>query len=162
MTLLGVEAGGDGIETDHHCATLSRGVPGVLHGTKTFLMQNEDGQITETHSISAGLDYPGVGPEHAFLKESGRAEYVSCDDKNALKGLGLLSRVEGIIPALESSHAIHVAVERAKVMEKTETTSLCACRGEGIRTWRRLPRPWECRWEWIDYDFEDLGEKVKV
>mmetsp|Transcript_20694 Transcript_20694/g.40643 ORF Transcript_20694/g.40643 Transcript_20694/m.40643 type:complete len:482 (+) Transcript_20694:404-1849(+) len=115
VAILGVEAGGSGVDTDEHCATLSAGTPGVLHGTRTYLLQH-DGQITETHSISAGLDYPGVGPEHAHFKASGRAEYVSCTDKEALEGLQLLSECEGIIPALESSHAIYTACQRAKTM----------------------------------------------
>jgi len=113
--LLGVEAGGAGTSTKEHCATLSAGTPGVLHGTRTFLLQ-AGGQISETHSISAGLDYPGVGPEHAFFKASGRAEYVNCTDEDALKGLQLLSESEGIIPALETAHAVYSACERAKTM----------------------------------------------
>ena len=120
VELCGVEAAGSGLNTDKHCATLTRGRPGVLHGTRTFLLQNEDGQIQETHSISAGLDYPGVGPEHAFFKQTGRVNYVSCDDDCAMKGLRLLSVHEGIIPALESSHAVWVACERAKAMRKDQ------------------------------------------
>lgn len=116
VELCGVEAGGAGIESDKHCATLGLGRPGVLHGTRTFLLQDEDGQVKETHSISAGLDYPGVGPEHAFFKVSGRVNYVSCNDDEAMKGMILLSRKEGIIPALESSHAVWEACERAKKM----------------------------------------------
>ena len=106
VRLIGVEAGGDGIETGRHSASLSAGVPGVLHGNRTYLMQDEDGQILETHSISAGLDYPGVGPEHAWLKDSGRAEYVAVTDEEALTAFRTLTRLEGIIPALESSHAL--------------------------------------------------------
>jgi len=116
--ILGVEAGGEGVGTEHHCATLSLGKPGVLHGTRTFLLQDEDGQVTETHSISAGLDYPGVGPEHAFLKHSGRGEYISCSDKEAMEGLKLLSKCEGIIPALETAHAVYSGCERAKTLPK--------------------------------------------
>lgn len=116
--ILGVEAGGAGVATDSHCATLSLGKVGVLHGTRTFLLQSDDGQITETHSISAGLDYPGVGPEHAWFKSSGRGEYINCTDDDALKGLQLLSESEGIIPALETSHAVWEACERAKTMSK--------------------------------------------
>jgi tryptophan synthase beta chain len=106
VRLIGVEAGGDGVETGRHSAPLSAGVPGVLHGNRTYLMQDEDGQIIETHSISAGLDYPGVGPEHAWLKDSGRAEYVAVTDDEALAAFHRITRLEGIIPALESSHAL--------------------------------------------------------
>ena len=120
VELVGVEAGGSGVNTDKHCATLGAGRPGVLHGTRTYVLQDEDGQVSETHSISAGLDYPGVGPEHAFLKDSGRVKYVHCDDAEALKGLKLLSETEGIIPALESSHAVWVACERAKTMKEDQ------------------------------------------
>lgn len=118
VELVGVEAGGEGTGTEKHCATLSAGTPGVLHGTKTYLLQTESGQVRETHSISAGLDYPGVGPEHSFLKESGRVKYTSATDSEALEALKLLSRKEGIIPALESSHAFHYACERAKTLPK--------------------------------------------
>jgi tryptophan synthase beta chain len=106
VRLIGVEAGGDGVETGRHAATLGAGVRGVLHGMRSYVLQNADGQITETHSISAGLDYPSVGPEHAWLKDSGRAEYHAVTDDEALQGFGRLCRLEGIIPALESSHAI--------------------------------------------------------
>jgi tryptophan synthase beta chain len=105
VRLIGVEAAGHGVETGEHCATLTAGAPGVLHGSKSYLLQNDDGQIAPSHSISAGLDYPGVGPEHSFLKDSGRAEYVSVMDKEALDGFQLAARTEGIIPALETSHA---------------------------------------------------------
>lgn len=118
VELLGVEAGGSGVTSDKHCATLSLGRPGVLHGTRSFLLQDGDGQVKETHSISAGLDYPGVGPEHAFFKVSGRINYISCNDDEALKSMRLLSATEGIIPALESSHAVWAACERAKTMGK--------------------------------------------
>ncbi|MHB8622863.1 MAG: tryptophan synthase subunit beta [Sulfuricaulis sp.] len=106
VAMYGVEAAGEGIATGHHAATLGVGKPGVLHGNRTYLLESEDGQITETHSISAGLDYPGVGPEHSFLKDSGRAQYVSITDKEALEAFHELTRMEGIIPALESSHAL--------------------------------------------------------
>jgi tryptophan synthase beta chain len=106
VRLVGVEAAGRGIETGRHCATLGKGTPGVLHGSLSLLLQDTDGQVLPTHSISAGLDYPGVGPEHAHLKETGRAEYVSVTDDEALKAAALLARTEGIIPALESAHAI--------------------------------------------------------
>lgn len=117
VRLVGVEAGGKKNE-EKHCATLCKGKPGVLHGTKTYVLQSNEGQITETHSISAGLDYPGVGPEHAFLKESCKAHYESCTDEDALVGLELLARTEGIIAALESSHAVFNACERAKQLSK--------------------------------------------
>ena len=106
VRLMGVEAGGDGVHTGRHAATLVAGAPGVLHGAMSYLLQDANGQVKETHSISAGLDYPGVGPEHAFLKESGRAEYVAADDRTALEGFKLLARTEGILAALEPSHAI--------------------------------------------------------
>ncbi len=106
VQLWGFEAAGDGIDTPLHAATLSRGTPGVLHGAKTYVLQNEDGQTLESHSISAGLDYPGVGPEHAFLKDIGRANYWGISDKEAMEAMRLLSRTEGIIPAIETAHAL--------------------------------------------------------
>jgi tryptophan synthase beta chain len=120
VKLYGVEAGGDGIETGRHSAPLSAGRPGVLHGNRTYLMADEDGEIIETHSISAGLDYPGVGPEHAWLKDSGRAEYVSITDTEALEGFYALTRMEGIIPALESSHAMAYTLKLAPLMKKDD------------------------------------------
>ena len=111
VQMIGVEAAGEGVETGKHAATLSTGHPGVLHGAYSYMLQNEDGQVIETHSISAGLDYPGVGPEHSYLKDSGRATYVSATDATALRGLQALSRSEGIIPALESSHALGYLLE---------------------------------------------------
>lgn len=117
VRLIGVEAGGDGVDTPRHSATLAKGTPGVLHGVRTYLLQDADGQITETHSISAGLDYPGVGPEHAFLKDSGRAEYVVATDEEALRGFKMCTEKEGIIPALETSHALWAAVKLAKTMK---------------------------------------------
>jgi tryptophan synthase beta chain len=114
----GVEAAGEGLESSHHAATLGRGTPGVLHGARSYLLQNEDGQVTEAHSISAGLDYPGVGPEHSWLKEMGRVTYASVTDAEALKAFQLLSRLEGIIPALESSHAIAHVLRIAPTMDK--------------------------------------------
>jgi len=116
VRLLGVEAAGEGVGTGRHAATLVAGRPGVLHGTKTYLLQDAAGQIIETHSISAGLDYPGVGPEHSWLKTSERAEYVAVDDKQALEGFLSLTRSEGIIPALEPSHAIYHAMKVAAAM----------------------------------------------
>jgi len=114
--LIGVEAGGQGIESGRHAASLTAGTPGVLHGNRTYLLQDDNGQITETHSVSAGLDYPGVGPEHAFLKDIGRAEYVTIDDDEALRAFHHLCRTEGIIPALESSHAMAYAMKLAPTM----------------------------------------------
>ena len=118
VRLIGVEAGGDGIETGRHAASLSAGSPGILHGNRTYLIQDANGQITDTHSISAGLDYPGVGPEHAWLKDSGRAEYVAINDDEALAAFHRLCRTEGIIPALESSHAVAHAIKIAPTMAK--------------------------------------------
>ena len=120
VRLIGVEAAGLGIESGKHSATLTAGRPGVLHGNRTYLMQDEDGQIIETHSISAGLDYPGVGPEHAWLKDSGRAEYVSITDDEALAAFHDLCRLEGIIPALESSHALAYAAKIAPHMKSDQ------------------------------------------
>ena len=114
--LVGVEAAGEGLESGKHSASLQRGSPGVLHGNRTYILQDENGQITETHSVSAGLDYPGVGPEHAWLKDSGRAEYVGVTDAEALQAFHYLCRTEGIIPALESSHAIAYAMKLAATM----------------------------------------------
>ncbi|MDD2768093.1 MAG: tryptophan synthase subunit beta [Methylococcus sp.] len=116
IAMYGVEAAGDGIETGRHSAPLSAGRPGVLHGNRTYLMEDEDGEIIETHSISAGLDYPGVGPEHAWLKDSGRATYVSATDAEALEAFHILTRLEGIIPALESSHAVAYALKLAPTL----------------------------------------------
>jgi tryptophan synthase beta chain len=113
VRLVGVEAAGEGISTGRHSASLGAGRPGVLHGNRTYLLQNEDGQILETHSVSAGLDYPGVGPEHAWLKDNGRADYVSITDELALKAFGDCCRIEGIIPALESAHALAYAAQIA-------------------------------------------------
>ena len=118
VKMLGVEAGGHGLDGDEHAASLLGGAPGVLHGNKTYLLQDDDGQITEGHSISAGLDYPGIGPEHAWLKDSGRVEYTSVTDDEALEGFQLLCRTEGIIPALEPSHAIFAVSQRAKGMNR--------------------------------------------
>jgi tryptophan synthase beta chain len=119
VRLIGIEAAGHGLETGKHAATLRTGKPGVLHGNRTYLLQDENGQIVETHSISAGLDYPGVGPEHAWLKDSGRAEYVSVTDDEALQAFHDLCRLEGIIPALESSHALAYASKMAPRLPKT-------------------------------------------
>lgn len=114
VKLVGVEAAGRGLEGKEHCATLSLGIDGVLHGSRSYLLQDENGQVSTTHSISAGLDYPGVGPEHSYLKDSGRATYASTSDNDALKGFKMLCETEGIIPALESSHAMYHATQMAK------------------------------------------------
>ena len=118
VRLIGVEAAGEGIETGKHSASLSAGKPGVLHGNRTYLLQDANGQIMETHSVSAGLDYPGVGPEHSWLKDSGRAEYVGVTDAEALQAFHDLCRLEGIIPALESAHAIAYASKLAATLPK--------------------------------------------
>jgi tryptophan synthase beta chain len=120
VRLIGVEAGGLGLASGRHAAPLCAGKPGVLHGNRTYLMQDDNGQIIETHSISAGLDYPGVGPEHAWLKDSGRAEYVSVTDEEALNAFHVLTRCEGIMPALESAHAVAHAMKIAAKMSKDE------------------------------------------
>ncbi|MDC3425647.1 tryptophan synthase subunit beta [Aquibacillus sp. 3ASR75-11] len=125
VKLYGVEAGGSGLETGKHAATLTDGQSGILHGTMTYLLQDENGQIQEAHSISAGLDYPGVGPEHSFLKEMDRVTYDSITDKEALDALQLLCKTEGILPALESAHAIAYSVKLAKVMKQDDTMVVC-------------------------------------
>lgn len=119
--LIGVEAAGEGLDSGKHSASLQKGSPGVLHGNRTYVLQDDNGQVTETHSVSAGLDYPGVGPEHAFLKDIGRAEYVGITDKEALEAFHYLCRTEGIIPALESSHAVAYAMKLAKTMKPTQS-----------------------------------------
>ncbi len=116
--LVGVEAAGKGIDTLHHGATLQKGRPGVLHGAWSMILQNDEGQVIDSHSISAGLDYPGVGPEHAALQASGRAEYVGCTDNEALGAFSMLARSEGILPALESAHAVSVALRMAREAER--------------------------------------------
>ena len=123
--LIGVEAAGEGLHTAKHAASLQKGAPGVLHGNRTYILQDKNGQITETHSISAGLDYPGVGPEHAWLKDTGRAEYVGITDKEALDAFHYLCRTEGIIPALESSHAVAYAMQLAKTMRPEQSILVC-------------------------------------
>jgi len=130
VRLVGVEAAGEGIDTGRHCATLEEGSPGVLHGSLSLLLQDEDGQVLPTHSISAGLDYPGVGPEHAYLKETGRAEYVSVRDEDALEAVALLARTEGIIPALESAHAIAYLAPLCKSL-RPHPTVLVGLSGRG-------------------------------
>ncbi len=130
VRLIGVEAAGDGLDTGRHAAALTGGTPGVLHGNRTYLLQDENGQIIETHSVSAGLDYPGVGPEHAWLKDSGRAEYVAVTDEAALQAFHECCRIEGIIPALESSHALAYATQLAPTLPR-DTTLLVNLSGRG-------------------------------
>jgi len=125
VELIGVEAAGRGLETAEHAATLQRGVPGVLHGSLSYLLQDEKGQVHPAHSISAGLDYPGVGPEHSYLKETGRALYVSITDDEAVEGLRILSRLEGIIPALETSHAVAWVVKEKGRWSKGDAVLIC-------------------------------------
>jgi tryptophan synthase len=125
VKLLGVEAGGDGIDTDRHSATLSGGSKGVLHGVRTYVLQDKHGQITDTHSVSAGLDYPGVGPELASWKDSERAKFISATDAEAFIGFRLISQLEGIIPALETAHAVYGAMELAKTMDKDKDIVIC-------------------------------------
>jgi len=119
--LIGVEAAGHGLDTGKHAASLSAGTPGVLHGNRTYLLQDANGQIIETHSVSAGLDYPGVGPEHAYLKDINRAEYVGITDDEAMAAFHRLCRIEGIIPALESSHAVAQAIKMAHTMRPDQS-----------------------------------------
>jgi tryptophan synthase beta chain len=125
VELVGVEAAGRGLDTGEHAASLQRGVPGVLHGSLSYLLQDESGQVHPAHSISAGLDYPGVGPEHSYLKETGRARYVSVTDNEALEGLGILSRLEGIIPALETSHAVAWVVKEKERWKESDAVLIC-------------------------------------
>ena len=125
VKFIGVEAAGLGINTGKHAATLCKGSVGVLHGSKSYLLQDEDGQIEIAHSISAGLDYPGVGPEHSCFKESGRAQYVAVTDKQALEGFKMLTELEGIIPALESSHAVYYATKLAKRLPNNKIITVC-------------------------------------
>ena len=125
VKMVGVEAGGQGLDGDLHSAALSAGRPGVLHGSMSYLLQDEHGQVNETHSISAGLDYPGVGPEHSYLKDLGRVEYLAVTDTQALEGFHLLSRTEGILPALEPSHAIYHAAELARKLPPEQIILVC-------------------------------------
>jgi tryptophan synthase beta chain len=125
VRLLGVEAGGRGCQAGDHASPLSYGSPGVLHGSYSYVMQDEDGQTCDVHSISAGLDYPGVGPEHSYWKDTGRVEYTCCEDRDALDGFDALAKAEGILPALESSHAIAKAMEAARQMPKDQAIVVC-------------------------------------
>jgi tryptophan synthase beta chain len=125
VELVGVEAAGDGLDTDRHSASLAKGTPGVLHGSLSYLLQDASGQVHPAHSISAGLDYPGVGPEHAHLRDTGRAEYVAVTDAEALEGVSVLSRLEGIIPALETAHAVAWILREAGRWGADEPVLLC-------------------------------------
>ncbi|MEO5580348.1 MAG: tryptophan synthase subunit beta [Gemmatimonadaceae bacterium] len=125
VRLIGVEAAGRGLESGEHSASLLRGTPGVLHGSLSYLLQDENGQVHPAHSISAGLDYPGVGPEHAHLRDSGRAEYVAVTDADALRGFAMLSRLEGIIPALETSHAVAWVADNAPRWDESDAVLIC-------------------------------------
>jgi len=127
VKIVGVEAGGKGLEGEEHCASLTAGSPGVLHGNRTYLLQDSDGQIKEGHSISAGLDYPGIGPEHSWLKDMGRVEYVPILDTEALDAFQMLTRLEGIIPALEPSHALAEVIKRAPKMGKDQIIVMNLC-----------------------------------
>ena len=156
VKLLGVEAGGDGVDTNRHSATLVGGTAGVLHGVRTYVLQNQHGQISDTHSVSAGLDYPGVGPELSSWKDSERAKFIAATDAEAFVGFRLLSQLEGIIPALESAHAIYGGVELAKTMGKDEDVVICLS-GRGDKDVQsvadELPRlgpeiGWDLRCEW--------------
>lgn len=125
VKLIGVEAAGLGIETGKHASAMAEGKPGVLHGMRSYLLQDDDGNIQLAHSISAGLDYPGVGPEHAYLRDSGRAQYVSVTDAEAMDALAELCKLEGIIPAIESAHALAYAFKQAKTMTKDQAMIVC-------------------------------------
>nr|CAD6618386.1 tryptophan synthase subunit beta [Rhizobium sp. Khangiran2] len=127
VKIVGVEAGGKGLDGEEHCASLTAGSPGVLHGNRTYLLQDADGQIKEGHSISAGLDYPGIGPEHSWLKDMGRVEYVPIMDDEALAAFQMLTRTEGIIPALEPSHALAEVIKRAPKMDKDQIIVMNLC-----------------------------------
>ncbi|HLU12493.1 MAG TPA: pyridoxal-phosphate dependent enzyme, partial [Arenimonas sp.] len=130
VRLVGAEAAGEGLDSGRHAASLAAGRPGVLHGNRTYVLCDDDGQIIETHSVSAGLDYPGVGPEHAFLKDSGRAEYLGISDDEALDAFHLLARTEGILAALESSHAVAQAIKLARELPR-DGLVLCNLSGRG-------------------------------
>ena len=127
IKIIGVEAGGMGIKTKKHAASLSKGKPGVLHGNYTYLLQDDNGQISDAHSISAGLDYPGIGPEHSWLKQIGRVNYVSATDEEALKAFQLCSKLEGIIPALEPSHALAYLLKFGKKLSKKDIVIMNMC-----------------------------------
>jgi len=136
VRLVGVEAAGRGLETGQHAATLAKGQRGVLHGMQTYVLQDDDGQTAQVHSVSAGLDYPGVGPEHAWLKDTGRAEYASCTDIEALAAFQRLASLEGIIPALESAHAVAHACKLAQELGPGKIIVICLS-GRGDRIAKR-------------------------
>ena len=127
VEIIGVEAGGKGIHSKLHAASLTGGKPGILHGNKTYLLQDFDGQIIDAHSISAGLDYPGIGPEHSWLNDIGRVQYKACTDNEALEAFHLCSKLEGIIPALEPAHALHITIQEAKKMKKDDVIIMNMC-----------------------------------
>ena len=127
VEIIGVEAGGKGINSKLHAASLTGGKPGILHGNKTYLLQDFDGQIIDAHSISAGLDYPGIGPEHSWLNDIGRVQYKACTDNEALEAFHLCSKLEGIIPALEPAHALHITIQEAKKMKKDDVIIMNMC-----------------------------------
>ena len=127
VEIIGVEAGGKGIHSKLHAASLTGGKPGILHGNKTYLLQDFDGQIIDAHSISAGLDYPGIGPEHSWLNDIGRVQYKACTDDEALEAFHLCSKLEGIIPALEPAHALHITIQEAKKMKKDDVIIMNMC-----------------------------------
>ena len=127
VEIIGVEAGGKGINSKLHAASLTGGKPGILHGNKTYLLQDLDGQIIDAHSISAGLDYPGIGPEHSWLNDIGRVQYKACTDNEALEAFHLCSKLEGIIPALEPAHALHITIQEAKKMKKDDVIIMNMC-----------------------------------
>jgi tryptophan synthase beta chain len=139
VKLVGVEAAGLGLDTNKHAATLTKGSRGVLHGSMSYLLQDGDGQVLEAHSISAGLDYPGVGPEHCYLKESGRVQYQAVTDAEALEAVQVLCRTEGIIPALESAHAIAQALKLAPTMNNNQLLAVCLS-GRGDKDVHTLAR----------------------
>ena len=138
VKLYGVEAAGEGIESGKHSATLAAGSEGIFHGMYTYVLQDKNGQIAETHSVSAGLDYPGVGPEHSFLKTIKRAEYVYANDKEAVDAFLILCKEEGIIPALESSHALAHAIKLAPKMQKSQSI-VVTLSDEATKTWKQSP-----------------------
>ena len=140
VELVGVEAAGEGLESGHHSATLSAGTPGVLHGSLSYLLQDADGQVAPAHSVSAGLDYPGVGPEHSWLRDTGRVRYESATDGEALDAFQALCRLEGIIPALETAHAIAWVRRSARALGRRRSRCWCASAGGATRTWPTWPR----------------------
>ncbi|KAG0656076.1 tryptophan synthetase, partial [Rhodotorula mucilaginosa] len=160
VRIIGVEAAGEGIDTDFHSATISKGTKGVFHGVRTYILQTKVGQIMGTHSISAGLDYPGVGPEHAWLHETKRGEYISATDEQALRGFRACTQLEGIIPALETSHAVWGTMELAKTLPK-DANIVMTLSGRGDKDVQEicdiLPKKWADRLDWhIDATANDV------